>query len=779
MRKIYIGKIFVFLSILFSSFSAYSQQVNTLYFMENVPARNYLNPSFQPLNDIYVGLPLVGFSQFGIGNNSISLKDAIYKQNGQTISIFDPLGNKQAFYNLLNPTLNFQTYANLNLLNFGFRTGKSYWNFSLTEKLDAQVGIPKDLFKLAFFGGPQLYNNLFNLNNLGTDISLYTEAGLGYSRKFSDMFSVGAKLKFLYGTANISSSNQTLSLKTGVDQWVLQGQGTLNIASPGTLQLGSNFQSINYTLPSSINDWIKPIGMGAGIDIGFDFKPISNLSISAALTDLGFINWTKNVKNVDYKVDYTFDGFGTFNFINSTINIKNITDSVLNVLSKATTSLPPSSKAYTTYTSPKLNIGLEYGFFENKLSLGILSRTIKYNENYFEELTGSVNGRPANWINLSLSYSVLNGRMSNIGAGLGLRTGFINWSLSADYIPLFYAPLTLSAGPPVSNVSIPYNTKGLNFALGINFVFNYRKDSDHDGVIDKKDLCPDTPKGVKVDKNGCPIDSDGDGVPDYLDKCPDTPKGVKVDKKGCPMDSDGDGVPDNLDKCPNTPKGVKVDKNGCPIDSDGDSIPDYLDKCPSTPTGVKVDSVDCPLDSDHDGVPDYLDKCPETPRDVKVDKDGCPEAKPEVKIEAKPVVKPEVKPEVKKEIKPVVNKQLSTLFQKAFQGIKFETGNDIILPISTIILEQIAGVLKYNPTYLIEIRGFTDNVGKSETNKRLSEKRAQAVKRFFVRKGIDEKRITAVGLGDTFPIANNKPASGRALNRRVEFLVTYEEVILK
>jgi OmpA-OmpF porin, OOP family len=91
------------------------------------------------------------------------------------------------------------------------------------------------------------------------------------------------------------------------------------------------------------------------------------------------------------------------------------------------------------------------------------------------------------------------------------------------------------------------------------------RDSDGDGVIDSLDKCPGTPKGVKVDKDGCPKDSDGDGVPDYLDKCPDTPKGVMVDKDGCPKDSDGDGVPDYLDKCPNTPKGTKVDTLGCPV----------------------------------------------------------------------------------------------------------------------------------------------------------------------------------------------------------------------
>lgn len=60
-------------------------------------------------------------------------------------------------------------------------------------------------------------------------------------------------------------------------------------------------------------------------------------------------------------------------------------------------------------------------------------------------------------------------------------------------------------------------------------------DSDGDGVTDDKDKCPDTPRGAKVDMNGCALDSDKDGVPDYKDKCPNTPMGVKVDADGCPI----------------------------------------------------------------------------------------------------------------------------------------------------------------------------------------------------------------------------------------------------
>ena len=92
-------------------------------------------------------------------------------------------------------------------------------------------------------------------------------------------------------------------------------------------------------------------------------------------------------------------------------------------------------------------------------------------------------------------------------------------------------------------------------------------DSDRDGVFDRLDKCPNSPRGTAVDKDGCPIDSDGDGVLDYKDQCPKTPKGVAVDKKGCPLDSDKDGVYDYKDKCPKTPLGLKVDLNGCPLKS--------------------------------------------------------------------------------------------------------------------------------------------------------------------------------------------------------------------
>jgi hypothetical protein len=60
-----------------------------------------------------------------------------------------------------------------------------------------------------------------------------------------------------------------------------------------------------------------------------------------------------------------------------------------------------------------------------------------------------------------------------------------------------------------------------------------------------------------------PADSDGDGVSDRADRCPDTPRGCSVDSRGCILDQDGDGICDAHDKCPNTPLGVSMDSDGC------------------------------------------------------------------------------------------------------------------------------------------------------------------------------------------------------------------------
>ncbi|MBH1960557.1 MAG: OmpA family protein [Flavobacteriia bacterium] len=103
-------------------------------------------------------------------------------------------------------------------------------------------------------------------------------------------------------------------------------------------------------------------------------------------------------------------------------------------------------------------------------------------------------------------------------------------------------------------------------------------DRDKDGILDKDDLCPDTPGLAEF--QGCP-DTDGDGVPDKDDQCPDV--AGPVENNGCPWpDTDGDGVVDKDDACPEV--AGPAENNGCPWpDTDGDGVLDKDDACPTVP----------------------------------------------------------------------------------------------------------------------------------------------------------------------------------------------------
>ena len=270
------------------------------------------------------------------------------------------------------------------------------------------------------------------------------------------------------------------------------------------------------------------------------------------------------------------------------------------------------------------------------------------------------------------------------------------------------------------------------------------KDTDEDGVYDKKDKCPDTPRGAIVDKVGCPKDSDGDGVWDGIDQCPDTPKGWPVDSKGCPLDTDGDGVVDGKDKCPNTTKGCTVNAEGCPADADGDGVCDGLDKCPNTPKGCRVDAKGCPIDSDGDGVCDGIDQCPGTPSGVPVDARGCPPPPPPP---------PAYIPEAKQEL--------------VLERVFFETNKAVLTPESSETLDKVAASLIANPDIKIQVAGHTDNTGSAKYNLKLSDARASAVMNYLISKGVNPAMLSEKGYGLTEPIADNKTAEGRAQNRRV------------
>jgi OOP family OmpA-OmpF porin len=372
-----------------------------------------------------------------------------------------------------------------------------------------------------------------------------------------------------------------------------------------------------------------------------------------------------------------------------------------------------------------------------------------------------------------------------LGAGLNFR---ITERVGINYQATYGYSLTNDEMDKVAtsqpNDAMLMHTVGLNFNLGKS------PDEDGDGVTDKKDKCAATPAKAKVDENGCPIDTDKDGVADFEDSCPEIAGTVKgcpdadkdgvADKEdqcpdvvglanlnGCP-DTDGDGIIDSKDECPNV-KGT-IEFAGCP-DTDGDGIKDSLDKCPDV-KGIKLFDG-CP-DTDGDSIPDMSDMCPDKKGTVATK--GCPDTDLDGVhdgIDKCPtiagVASAEGCPELKKETK--------QLFQKALQGIQFETGKAAIKAVSFPILDAVVKVMKENPSYKLLIGGHTDDVGNDASNMTLSQNRADAVAKYLITHGVEPTRVSATGYGETKPVDTNKTKAGKTRNRRVELEVEFLETV--
>ncbi len=315
-------------------------------------------------------------------------------------------------------------------------------------------------------------------------------------------------------------------------------------------------------------------------------------------------------------------------------------------------------------------------------------------------------------------------------------------------------------------------------------------DRDGDGLPDTADQCPTEPedKNGFEDHDGCPDgarDTDGDGIPDLKDKCPAEAEDANgfEDADGCPdgaRDTDGDLIPDFKDKCPLEAEDLNgfEDADGCPDgtrDTDGDGIPDARDKCPADPEDRDnfQDEDGCPdADNDGDGFCDPwvgeknlqekfsdtckgVDKCPDEKEIINgvEDDDGCPD-KGQEKIQ--------------------ITKSSIILLDKIF----FKTAKADLLPQSFPILDMVVSVMKqHTQIELVEIQGHTDDVGDDDRNLRLSDDRTKSVMNYLVSKGVDPKRLTQKGYGETMPLADCKPLRRKALdecrakNRRVEFKI--------
>jgi len=193
-------------------------------------------------------------------------------------------------------------------------------------------------------------------------------------------------------------------------------------------------------------------------------------------------------------------------------------------------------------------------------------------------------------------------------------------------------------------------------------------------------------------------------------------------------------------------------------------------------------------DDDEDAVPDSEDWCARTPAGARVGSDGCAPGEVPVGCSTRPL-QPVPKPKPIEE--PVgagvgaasaatsssvgaasAATAAAQIEKVVLSGVSFEMGSSKLRPEATAPLKTVAEAMKANPTLQVEIGGHTDAIGGAAKNQRLSQRRANSVKAFLAGEGVEATRLTAVGYGETQPLASNNTPEGRATNRRVAFKAT-------
>jgi outer membrane protein OmpA-like peptidoglycan-associated protein len=341
-----------------------------------------------------------------------------------------------------------------------------------------------------------------------------------------------------------------------------------------------------------------------------------------------------------------------------------------------------------------------------------------------------------------------------VPAGLGVQlklTDYFSLDMHGGYNQTF----TKDLNPNKETNEDSYFTFAVGFRFGDPWGI---RDTDGDGLDNKRE------KQLGTDPRKS--DTDGDGLKDGDEVKTHLTAPLKAD-------TDGDGLSDSDEIQQYKTDPLKVDTDGDGL-NDGDEVLHYKtdpQKTDSDSDGLndgdevlqyKTDPLMTDTDGDKLNDGDEVAKYRTNPLNKDTD-NGTVDDGTEVTRDTDPLNAADDVPKIAiTEIgKPIV-----------LAGIVFKTNSAEIQPASGQILNDAYETLRDNPKLEVEINGYTDATGSRDKNMKLSDSRANAVRQWLIKKGIDEKRLTAKGFGPDNPIGDNKTAEGKQMNRRIEFVRT-------
>ncbi|MBE6208790.1 MAG: hypothetical protein E7128_00930 [Rikenellaceae bacterium] len=480
-----IKKIFLTAMLSLVAFGA-SAQLKTSYFMEGSTYRYDMNPALTPIRG-YIKLPALNLFSMNMDNNLLSIDRFLFNKNGETVTFLHKSVTEQEFLKKFKRDNNMGIDLNVPLLGFGDYGKHYFWSFDLNLRAMGNVSVPRDMFRMI----KSLGNGTCDMGNLRFDLNSYMQASLGFTFPIGEHVITGLKVKGLLGLAHATANLDNLKLSFSEERITASAHGYIEAGMAGinlnkvreqgdkyTLSLGGSdseeegtggdeMPDLSDALEFNIADLPKTIKNGGfAIDLGVEVNLLQDqLHLSASVIDLGWI-WYKNSASFSTNtIDATWEGANLSQLINGE------DFDVLKELKGNYSEIVLTNTGKNTVVSrlaTQLNVGAEYGFLKNKISIGLLSHTKFYESHTYSELTASLNLRAGKWFSASFSHSFLNNGLQSMGFAINIHPKGFNLFLGTDYIPLGFAKLPAIEDLPI-RISLPVDNFGLSFYAGISF----------------------------------------------------------------------------------------------------------------------------------------------------------------------------------------------------------------------------------------------------------------------------------------------------------------------
>ena len=442
-----------FFSILafFAAAPLFSQKNLSLYNLKGTPQALYANPSFIPKSKIYISLPL-GMTSLGVSNSGFSFNDLFTRRSDDSLVI-----NTEEVVANLNELNYFNIENSIEYFGLGLKFRDMYLNFNVSSKLQTNFIYPKGLIQFALEGnGKSFIGERASIDGLGINLNAYTEIGFGISKELTDKISVGGRFKLISGIANITTRETRLGIYTDPTTYAITIDGFADVSSSNISQFYEDTVSTMNTKMKNLQSSILNFGnMGVGFDLGATYKLNDKVSVNASIIDLGTIRWKNNVTS--YKTEefeYTFEGVNLNDYFNdSTDNngerfLEDMKDSIPKMFN-----YEESNDAYSTSLYTKFYIGGNYQL--NKIfNVGALILNEFVQGKYRPGFSLSANASVKSWLSATLNYNIYNNTFSNIGVGLSLKGGPIQFYLMTDNVLAFTNILNAKTANLTGGISI-------------------------------------------------------------------------------------------------------------------------------------------------------------------------------------------------------------------------------------------------------------------------------------------------------------------------------------